>query len=132
MTIVADKALLRARFLSEFDTDSIQTLFNNAPQTSIDLTRPFVRFGINSNDTTRETFGVSGIHETHGLVWLQVLAPKGEGTKVADEIVDAFIAVFRNWRSDSSDLFCTTETVREVNNDEHYQVNVFVPYTSCR
>lgn len=132
MTIVADKALLRAQFLAQFDTDAVQTIYDNAPETSIDVTRPYVRFGINAEEALRETFGTSGNHQNYGRVWLQVLVPHGQGTKVADQIVDQFITVFRNWRSASDDISCGTELMRVIPNSDHYQVNVSIPYLSNR
>lgn len=132
MTVVADKALLRARFDAEFDTDAVQTVYDNAPNESVDLTRPFVRFGINAEDAIRESFGTGGIHANHGSVWLQVVVPNGVGDNPADEIVDQFVSVFRNWRADSDDLFCGTEIIRPVADKSAYVVNVRIPYTSNR
>ena len=130
MTVLTDLAAIRARFLSGFDIVNIQTVYDNAPAQTINDREPWVRFGINPNDTVRETFGTSGIHSYHGFIWLQVFVPNDEGVKEAYTIASAFADVFRNWRGSSNNLKCGTESIRQVPNDEYYQLLVQVPYDS--
>lgn len=129
MSTVSDLQAIRARFNEAWDS-TIQTVFDNAPEEQIDFTRPFVRFGVNPNQTERETFGTEGVHSRNGIIWLQILVPKAEGAKMAYDLADSFTGVFRNWRAAGMDLACGVEDMRQVPNNEHFQVNVMVPYQS--
>lgn len=129
MTIENDISLIRARFLAEFPSD-IQRVMDNQPNEAIDEKQPYVRFGVNPNDTERTTYGTDGNLARFGLVWLQVFVPLQKGTKGAYQIVDSFADVFRNWRSTDADLWCNTERVKQVPNSEAFQLLVSIPYQS--
>lgn len=129
MTIAADRTALRTHFVTGWGTTS-PVIYENQPVTDIDMTTAYVRFGIQSADTVRETFGQNGINARHGMVWLQVIVPLGDATATAYALADQFAALFRNFRASGIDLLCTTETIRNVPQKDYYQLNVTVPYLS--
>jgi hypothetical protein len=134
MDITADMALIRARFLAQFDTVGTQTLFENAPAKVIDETRPVVRFSVTPLNTEQLELGTGSKIRCTGIITLQVFLPDASGQKSAFEIGKPFCNAFRLWRSADGSVQCQTEYFREVPRKagEPYQVNFNVPYFSER
>ncbi|THD35711.1 MAG: hypothetical protein E7773_10210 [Sphingomonas sp.] len=103
MTIGADRIAIETRFLSEWDS-SIPVVLENDPVQTMDKNAPWVRLVIRPGVSDPITIG-SPQYIQRGRVFIQIMTPLAQGSKQSSDLTDAFIAIFRGWRSSDHRLW---------------------------
>jgi len=137
MSQTEDRKALTARFLDEWDEGLVTTLTTNAPVQDVNEKKAFVRFSVNFGSSFVTTLGNGGEREQIGRVTLQIFTPRGTGDKQSHVLVDQFIAIFADWRSDDGRLTSGRNSSIDTQlidnpNDLWLQHKVTVPFQSFR
>lgn len=131
--ITTDLQILNQRFVDEWDSDAITTIYQNDLVTEPDDNTEFVRFSVIPGAAAHYLGGTSnGMLRQLGRVWLQIFVPHQRGAGGAMGYADDFIAIFRNWRSADGTVSCHDSNISIDPTGSHYQVTVSIQYESLR
>ena len=95
---------------------------------------PWVRFtAVNGAGITAGLGGSGAAMEVldTGMVSLQVFTQEGKGSKIARQLIDAFVAIFEHQAFNGITTYSTTVTPAGTNNG-WYQVNATIPFRRFR
>ena len=118
---------LRTRFNAQWN-DAHPVAWPNVaftPETNVLWVRFFVRL---FDRRVVDIGSPAKTHRTHGMLTLQVRAPKGNGDGVALEVAEQIAAIFNTWCGDT--VRCREASVIPAGetDDDWYLVNVQIPF----
>lgn len=89
----------------------------------------WVRFSIAENNTDRKNIGATGTFRHFGMIFIQIYAPKNQGTNVVRGHADSIASIFRDARFNG--IVCQEAEVTNVglvDSHPYYQVNLSIPF----
>lgn len=121
---------LRNQFFTNWNGQTL-VVFDNEPVTTLDTTKPWVRFIVRPNTAQMASFGESGWERKKGILVGTVFVPKTTRDADAYDLADAFTTIFRHWRSADGLIKCDGKINHNIidNDPEWFRINVTVEWT---
>lgn len=130
--LTTDFETIKQRFVDQW-TNTVTTLYDNAPNQTLDPTLPYVRFSVIAGASEHAGGNAAtGLKRQLGRIWLDIYIPRQQGEKAALDLIDEFAPIFRNWRSDDAALHCKTEEISRRDEEPYYRVKVQFEWESLR
>ena len=128
MTIRADIAAIETRFATEFAILRPSAPIDRDNVTFTPSATPWVRISVSPGGSNAASVGVSHYRDT-GVVFVQIFTELGQGAGTAQAIADDVVSIFRGI-SLTALSFLDPVVVRVGHHENHYQMNVRIPYRS--
>lgn len=87
---------IRHHFSTKAPT-AVQIIYDNAPQTKIDQTKPFIRFSVRPGASKPISTGDNPLIEMIGRIEMSIFVPVEQGDAQALDLADQCEAIFRNY-----------------------------------